>query len=113
VIRPALALVLVASGLKLLGVDTLLTGVLMLVLVLVAVPVWGAVDATLQPEPAWADAPVGRRMAVGVQLVGAPLGLGFVAALAYFGLVRPRLVAAVQPRPAGALRGVPSGRLWG
>jgi hypothetical protein len=43
----------------------------------------------MHPEPAWARAPVGRRMAVGVQLVGAPLGLGFVAALAYFGLIGP------------------------
>jgi uncharacterized protein len=99
VIRPALALVLVASGLKLLGVDNLQLGLLVFMLVLLAVPVWGALDATLHPEQAWADAPVGRRMAVGVQLVGAPLGLGFVAALAYFRLVRPRLVTAVQPRP--------------
>jgi uncharacterized protein len=111
VIRPALTLVLVASGLKLLGVDNLQLALLVLVLVLLAVPVWGALDATLHPEPAWADAPVGRRMAVGVQLVGAPLGLGFVAALAYFGLVRPRLVAAVRPRPAEVLGGVPSQRL--
>jgi uncharacterized membrane protein YfcA len=92
VIRPALALVLVASGLKLLGVNNLQTGLLVLTLVLLAVPLWGAVDAAMHPEPAWARAPVGRRMAVGVQLAGAPLGLGFVAALAYFGLVRPRLV---------------------
>jgi hypothetical protein len=110
VIRPALALVLVTSGLKLLGVDNFQMGLLVLVLVLLAVPVWGALDATLHPEPAWAGVPVGRRMAVGMQLAGAPLGLGFVAALAYFGLVRPRLVAAVQPRPAEALGGVPSQR---
>jgi uncharacterized protein len=100
VIRPALALVLVASGLKLLGIDNLQLGLLVLALVLLAVPVWGALDATLHPEPAWAGAPVGRRMTVGVQLVGAPLGLGFVVALAYFGLLRPRLVAAVQAMPA-------------
>jgi len=96
VIRPALVLVLVASGLKLLGVDNLQLSLLVLALVLLAVPVWGALDATMHPEPAWAGAPVGRRMAVGVQLVGAPLGLGFVAALAYFGLVRPRLATATQ-----------------
>ena len=96
VIRPALVLVLVGSGLKLLGVDNLQLGLLVLALVLLAVPVWGALDATMHPEPAWADAPVGRRMAVGVQLAGAPLGLGFVAALAYFGLVRPRLATATQ-----------------
>jgi uncharacterized protein len=100
VIRPALALVLVASGVKLLGVDNLQLAVLVLGLVLLAVPLWGALDATLHPEPAWAAAPVGRRMAVGVQLAGAPLGLGFVAALAYFGLLRPRLVAAVVAVPA-------------
>jgi uncharacterized protein len=100
VIRPALALVLVASGLKLLGVDNLEMGLLVLALVLLGVPVWGAVDATLHPEPAWARVPVGRRMTVGVQLVGAPLGLGFVAALAYFGLLRPQLVAATRAVPA-------------
>jgi uncharacterized protein len=103
VIRPALALVLVASGLKLLGVDNLQLGLLVVALVLLAVPVWGALDATLHPEPAWAGAPVGQRMEVGMQLVGAPLGLGFLAALAYFGLLRPRLVAAVSAlaeRPA-------------
>jgi uncharacterized protein len=42
VIRPTLALVLVASGLKLLGVDTLHLGLLMLALVLVAFSLWGA-----------------------------------------------------------------------
>jgi hypothetical protein len=43
-------------------------------------------------------------MTVGVQLVGAPLGLGLVAALAYFGLVRPRLVAAAEPPVSTRLR---------
>ena len=100
VIRPALALVLVASGLKLLGVNNLQMGVLVLILLFLAVPLWGAVDAAMHPQPAWAKAPVGRRMAVGVQLVGAPLGLGFVAALAYFGLLRPRLVAPVRAASA-------------
>jgi uncharacterized membrane protein YfcA len=104
VIRPALALVLLASGLKLLGVDTLQLALLVLALVLLVVPLWGALDATLHPEPAWAGAPVGRRMAVGAQLVGAPMGLGFVAALAYFGLLRPRLIAAGQAVPALAER---------
>jgi uncharacterized membrane protein YfcA len=99
VIRPALALVLVASGLKLLGVNNLQLGLLVLALVLLAMPLWGALDATLHPEPAWAGARVGRSMAIGVQLVGAPLGLGFLAALAYFGLLRPRLVAAAQAMP--------------
>jgi hypothetical protein len=79
--------------------------------VLLAVPVWGALDASLQPERAWVSAPVGRRTAVGAQLVGAPLGLGFLAALVYFGLLRPRLVAAVaaaQAVPAPAGRSAPT-----
>jgi uncharacterized membrane protein YfcA len=103
VVRPALALVLVASGLKLVGADNLVLALLVLALVALAVPLWGALDATLHPEPAWADAPVGRRMAIGSQLATAPLGLGLLTALAYFGLVRPRLVravATVEPLPA-------------
>ena len=104
VIRPILAFVLVASGLKLLGVNNLQMGVLVLILLFLAVPLWGALDAAMHPEPAWANAPVGRRMTVGVQLVGAPLGLGLVAALAYFGLVRPRLVAAAEPQVSTPLR---------
>jgi hypothetical protein len=54
IIRPALALILIASGLKLLGVDNLQLGLLVLGLVLLAIPLWGALDATLHPEPAWA-----------------------------------------------------------
>ena len=100
VIRPALALVLVASGLKLLGVGTLQLGLLMAALVVLVVPLWGALDAALHSAPAWAGVPVGRRVAVGVQLIGAPLGVGFVIALAYFGLLRPRLVQTVQAMPA-------------
>jgi uncharacterized membrane protein YfcA len=108
VIRPALALVLVTSGLKLLGVGNLQLGLLVFALILLSVPVWGALDATQHPAPAWAGAPVGRRMAVGAQLVGAPLGLGFLAALAYFGLLRPRLVEVVQAAPTLNAGTVPS-----
>ena len=100
VIRPALALVLVASGLKLLGVETLQLGLLVAALITLAVPLWGALDASLHSAPAWAGVPVGRRTAVAVQLVGAPLGVGLVAALAYFGLLRPRLVHAVEAMPS-------------
>jgi uncharacterized protein len=108
VVRPALALVLVASGTKLLGVGNLPLGLLVLALVVVAVPLWGALDASLHPEPAWAAAPVGRRVAVGAQLVGAPLGVGFLAGLAYFGLLRPRLAAAAQAQAAPALAARPA-----
>jgi hypothetical protein len=47
-------------------------------------------------------------MAVGAQLVGAPLGIGLLAGLAYFGLLRPRLVAAVQTGLAPAKPQVPT-----
>jgi len=50
-------------------------------------------DAVGQARGAWVPSPVSRRMAVGLQLAAAPLGLGVVAALAYFGLVRPALVS--------------------
>jgi uncharacterized membrane protein YfcA len=105
IIRPALALVLIASGLKLVGVDTLQLGLVVGGLVLLALPAWGALDAAVHPAPAWASAPVGRRLVVGAQLVGAPLGLGFLVALAYFRLIRPHLgvplVAEAAAKPPG------------
>jgi uncharacterized protein len=100
IVRPALVLVLVASGLKLVGVDNLTLGLVVASLVLLAVPAWGALDAAVHPAPAWASAPVGRRLVIGAQLVGAPVGLGFLVALAYFGLIRPHLVIPVAPQVA-------------
>jgi sulfite exporter TauE/SafE len=104
VIRPALALVLVASGLKLLGVDNLQTGLLMLKLLLLAaavVPaviwvrrrprrVYAAVGLLLPrpPGPGPGVVAAGPGLAGRVRLSGGrPLGLGFVAALAYFGFL--------------------------
>jgi hypothetical protein len=105
IVRPALVLVLVASGLKLVGVDNLQLGLVVAGLVLLAMPAWGALDAAVHPAPAWASAPVGRRLVIGAQLVGAPVGLGFLVALAYFGLIRPHLavplVGDVVPEPSG------------
>jgi hypothetical protein len=105
IIRPALALVLIASGLKLVGVDTLQLGLVVGGLALLALPAWGALDAAVHPAPAWASAPVGRRLVIGAQLVGAPVGLGFLVALAYVGLIRPHLavplVAEAAARPPG------------
>jgi uncharacterized protein len=97
IVRPALVLVLVASGLKLVGVDNLQLGLVVAGLVLLAVPTWGALDAAVHPAPAWASAPVGRRLVIGAQLVGAPVGLGFLVALAYFGLIRRRLAVPLVP----------------
>ena len=97
IVRPALVLVLIASGLKLVGVDNLQLGLVVAGLVLLAVPAWGALDAAVHPAPAWVSAPVGRRLVIGAQLVGAPVGLGFLVALAYFGLIRRHLAVPLVP----------------
>jgi uncharacterized protein len=97
VIRPALAIILLASGLKLLDLGTPQLAVVVTAVVLLAVPLWGVLDAIGQPAQAWIAAKVSRRAVVGVQSAGAPFGVGFVAALLYFGLVRPKLVAATVP----------------
>jgi uncharacterized membrane protein YfcA len=99
VIRPALAIILLASGLKLLDLGTPQLAVVVTAVVLLAVPLWGVLDAISQPAQAWIAAKVSRRAVVGVQSAGAPFGVGFVAALLYFGLVRPKLVAATVPPP--------------
>jgi uncharacterized membrane protein YfcA len=100
VIRPALAIILLASGLKLLDLGTSQLALVVVAVVLLALPLWGALDAISQPAQAWIAAKVSRRTVVGVQSAGAPFGVGFVAALLYFGLVRPKLVAATAA-PAG------------
>jgi uncharacterized protein len=99
VIRPALAIILLASGLKLLDLGTPQLAAVVTAVVLLAVPLWGVLDAISQPAQAWIAAKVSRRAVVGVQSAGAPFGVGFVAALLYFGLVRPKLVAATVPPP--------------
>jgi uncharacterized membrane protein YfcA len=93
VVRPALAVILLASGLKLLGLGAPQLAAVVAAAVLLAVPLWGVLDAISQPGHAWRAANVSRRTMVGVQSAGAPFGIGFVAALVYFGLVRPKLVA--------------------
>src|SRR6266508_4423524 len=91
--RPALAVILLASGLKLVDLGTPQLVVVMVAVVLLAVPLWGALDAISLPRHAWRAANVSRRTVVGVQSAGAPFGIGFVAALVYFGLLRPKLIA--------------------
>src|SRR5437870_1826265 len=52
-IRPALVFVLLASALKLLDVSTGVLGLVLLAVVLVGPPAWGAVDATIHPQSSW------------------------------------------------------------
>src|SRR5439155_37419 len=52
-IRPALVFVLIASALKLLDVPIGVLAAILLAVVLVGLPVWGAVDAAIHPQSSW------------------------------------------------------------
>ena len=109
IIRPALVFVLLASALKLLDVPTGALGVILLVVVLVGLPIWGAVDGAAHPQHLWDSAGLHRRGWLRWQAFGAPVLVGFAVAVAYFAKARPMLVAAtlrssddpnVAPKPA-------------
>jgi uncharacterized protein len=93
VIRPALFFVLVASALKLLNVPTTTLGIILLVLVLVALPIWGAIDAAGHAERVWNATGMSRRNWIWRQALLAPVGIGFGVAVAYFAKTRPLLMA--------------------
>jgi uncharacterized protein len=90
-IRPALVFVLMLSGLKLVNVPTVALGITMVAAALVALPIWGVIDAAARPEHHWEAAGYSKRLWVGVQALGAPFGLGFWAAVAYFARARRNL----------------------
>jgi hypothetical protein len=91
IVRPALVFVLTASALKLLGLPTAALGVALVGLIVVGVSIWGWLDAAGRPEHLWRNAGVHKRTWVLLQSVGAPFGVGFASALAYFRRIRPRL----------------------
>jgi len=91
VIRPAILLVLLASALKLLDVPTNVVAVVLLAVALVGLPVWGAVDAAAHPQSMWDRAGLSRRGWIRWQAFGAPMGIGFAVAAAYFAKARPQL----------------------
>jgi len=97
VIRPALVVVLLASALKLLDVPTVAVGATIAGLVVVGLPIWGAVDGVMHPRHLWETAGRRRSIWLGWQALGAPVLVGFPVALAYFAKVRPQLIAATQP----------------
>jgi uncharacterized membrane protein YfcA len=103
VIRPMLVFVLLASALKLLGVSTGLLGLILLAVVFVGIAVWGAVDAASHPQRTWDLVARPRTTWIRWQAFGAPFGLGFAVACAYFGKVRPGLVAAGEATVAPLL----------
>jgi len=93
VIRPALVFVLLASCLKLLNVPTSWLAISLAVFAIVALPIWGAVDAAAYPDYQWQAAGLRREWWIHVQAFGSPFVVGFAAAVAYFAKARPRLVA--------------------
>jgi hypothetical protein len=92
-IRPALVYVLLASGLKLVNVPTATLGFVLLAVAIVGLPLWGAVDAFSHPQRDWTRAGLDRDRWIRVQAAGAPFGVGFAAAIAYFAKTRPQLEA--------------------
>lgn len=103
-IRPALVLVLLGSALKLLDVPTIPLGILLIALVLIGLPVWGALDAASHPQTAWQRVGLHRAGWIWWQAALAPIGAGVAVAVAYFARARPQLVAAqAQSRDAGLL----------
>lgn len=103
IVRPALVVILLASALKLLDVSNAALGWTLVILALVAAPLWAATEAALRPEWQWAEA--GRRRTVWVTAlsVAAPFGIGVPIALAYLFTARRRLNAVVS-LPEGVVR---------
>jgi uncharacterized membrane protein YfcA len=98
IVRPALIFVLLASALKLLGVSTPTLGWTLGILAVTALPLWGAIDATLRRHADWEKAGRSRTFWVGLQGIGAPFGVGFVASIAYALRVRGEVVRAAADR---------------
>ncbi len=92
-IRAALVFVLLGSGLKLVNVGTTELSIALGAFALVALPVWGAIDANRRPDRDWQSAGLNKRAWVRPQVLGALFGVGFGAAIAYFAKARPRLEA--------------------
>ncbi|MGZ8662742.1 MAG: sulfite exporter TauE/SafE family protein [Actinomycetota bacterium] len=93
VIRPLLVLVLMASALKLLEVPTGMVGLILLAVIVVGFPLWGAVDASGYPVGRWESLGLDRRRSIRRQAWGAPVLVGFPYAIQYFARTRPQLVA--------------------
>jgi hypothetical protein len=66
----------------------------LLAAVLLALPVWGVIDALGRPESQWRRIGESKTRWIVAMAATAPIGIGFVVALRYFVRVRPRLAAA-------------------
>jgi uncharacterized membrane protein YfcA len=101
IVRPVLVSVLVASALALLiGSNYTVLGWAFVMVAVTAIPLWGAVDATLRRSSDWNHVGRSRTRWVAVQGIGAPFGIGFVASLVYFAKVRRQVAGAAGLSPA-------------
>jgi hypothetical protein len=82
-----------ASALKLLEVPTGMVGLILLAVIVVGFPLWGAVDASGYPVGRWESLGLDRRRSIRRQAWGAPVLVGFPYAIQYFARTRPQLVA--------------------
>jgi uncharacterized membrane protein YfcA len=101
-LRPILAVVLLASALKLEGLSTGALAVTIAVIVAAGLPLWAFIDGFAQPEAAWRSAGYPRRTLLGLVSLGIPAGAGLVTAIIYFGRLRPQLMRAGAQEPRAA-----------
>jgi hypothetical protein len=66
----------------------------LLATVLIALPVWGVIDAISRPETQWGQIGQSKSRWVLMLALTWPVGVGFLIALAYFVRIRPRLSGA-------------------
>jgi hypothetical protein len=66
----------------------------LLAAVLIALPVWGVIDALSRPDVQWEQIGESKSRWVLLLALTWPIGIGFVLALVYFVRIRPRLAAA-------------------
>lgn len=98
IVRPVLVSVLVASALALLiGSNYNALGFALVMVAVTATGLWGAVDATLRRTADWQAIGRSRTRWVAVQSLGAPFGIGLIAAVVYFLRIRPALTAVAMP----------------
>ena len=91
IIRPALVVILIASSLKLLDFsNAALGGALLLTVVFIGAPLWGATHASLRSPEEWRASGFRRTTWVTAQAVAAPFFVGLPIAMYYAFVVRRR-----------------------
>src|SRR5947209_12770008 len=103
IIRPILVAILVLSALALLlRNDSRTLAWAVVIAAVTAIPLWGAIDATLLRSADWQAAGRSRTTWVALQGIGAPFGVGFIASIAYFLKVRREVSAVAAHDQDGA-----------